>query len=288
VKKVLTVNECHGAFDRRLRGHCPPLKRITPPEALRRVERGASRSHFTLNDAAVKPYLAALSGGDGKQATGDKETWGHGEGETRGHGEQLAAGYSMRSAECGVWNRGNGEPASGHVGPPARRGKRRHGDKVTRGHGERRSEGLRTTRPQDYGPQDNRTTGPFQIGRRRGTGDKETRRHGDKSNAECGMRNLRSGDKETRGHGDKGRGGHGDRETPLNAECEVRNAESGKRRTGLRPCRASGPEGETETGRQGDTGTRRGGDKGTRSARRMAQSAKSSEQLALRLAQGRQ
>ncbi len=33
----------------------------------------------------------------------------------------------------------------------------------------------------------------------------------------------------------------------LNAECGVRNAESGKRRIGLRPCGASGPEGETET-----------------------------------------
>jgi len=42
VKEILPVNEDDGAFDQRFRRHPAPQKRITPPEAFRRVEWGAS------------------------------------------------------------------------------------------------------------------------------------------------------------------------------------------------------------------------------------------------------
>jgi hypothetical protein len=42
VEEVLPVHEDNGSLDGRLRRHSTPRKKITPPEAFRRVEWGAS------------------------------------------------------------------------------------------------------------------------------------------------------------------------------------------------------------------------------------------------------
>ena len=39
--KILAVNKGNSALNGGFEGHSPSLKKITPPEALRRVERGA-------------------------------------------------------------------------------------------------------------------------------------------------------------------------------------------------------------------------------------------------------